>query len=313
MQRLLAGAATDAGGAREQNEDAVRLAEPGSPEVARHGFLAAVADGMGGHQHGEVASRLAIETLFAAFYADSAQDGAAEPAIGEKLRRAFRLANERIAAEAREAGAAGGDGLLGQPGQAGRTMGTTLVAAAIVGDQLTIANVGDSRAYLLRAESATQITQDHSLVAEQVKAGVMTPEEARESNHRNIVTRALGHRPKLDVDLFEIVLLPEDRVILCTDGVHGSVEPEELAEVGLRGSPQEASRALIALALERDSTDNVTAAVVAYEPAAVAAEGVREPVAAGGSGAIVRLLIVLVIVAAIIAGIAYLVLSGTFG
>ncbi len=306
MQRLLAGAATDAGRARERNEDAVRLAEPGSPDVARHGFLAAVADGMGGHQHGEVASQLAIETLFATFYTE---DGAADPNPGEKLRRAFRLANERIAAEAREASTAGD----GQPGQPSRSMGTTMVAAAIVDDQLTVANVGDSRAYLLRAESATQITQDHSLVAEQVKAGVMTPEEARDSNHRNIVTRALGHRPKLDVDLFEIVLLPEDRVILCTDGVHGHVEPDELAEFGLRGSPQEVSRTFIELALERGSSDNVTAAVVAYEPAAVAAEAVREPVAAGGSGIAVRLLILLLIVAAIIAGVVYLVLSGTFG
>ena len=306
MQRLLAGAATDAGRAREQNEDAVRLADPGGPDVARHGYLVAVADGMGGHQHGEVASQLAIETLFATFYAE---DGAADPNAGEKLRRGFRLANERIAAEAREASAAGD----GQPGQPGRSMGTTMVAVAIVDDQLTVANVGDSRAYLLRAEAATQITQDHSLVAEQVKAGVMTPEEARDSNHRNIVTRALGHRPKLDVDLFEIVLLPEDRVILCTDGVHGRVEPEELAEFGLRGSPQEVSRTFIELALERGSTDNVTAAVVAYEPAAVAAEAVREPVAAGGSGNAARLLILLLIVAAIIAGIVYLVMSGTFG
>ena len=306
MQRLLAGAATDAGRARERNEDAVRLAEPGSPEAARHGFLVAVADGMGGHQHGEVASQLAIETLFATFYGE---DGAADPNAGEKLRRGFRLANERIAAQARETSAAGN----GQPGQPGRSMGTTMVAAAIVGDQLTVANVGDSRAYLLRAESATQITQDHSLVAEQVKAGVMSPEEARESNHRNIVTRALGHRPKLDVDLFEIVLLPEDRVILCTDGVHGHVEPEELAEFGLRGSPQEVSRTFIELALERGSTDNVTAAVVAYEPAAVAAAAVREPVAAGGSGNAVRLLVVLLIVAAIIAGVVYLLMSGAFG
>ncbi len=290
-------ARSDVGLVREGNEDS-GYAGP---------YLLAVADGMGGHQHGEVASQLAIETLFATFYGEDGM--AADPDAGEKLRRGFRLANERIAAQAREAGAAGD----GQPGQPGRSMGTTMVAAAIVGDQLTVANVGDSRAYLLRAESATQITQDHSLVAEQVKAGVMSPEEARESNHRNIVTRALGHRPKLDVDLFEIVLLPEDRVILCTDGVHGHVEPEELAEFGLRGSPQEVSRTFIELALERGSTDNVTAAVVAYEPAAVAAEAVREPVAAGGSGNAVRLLVLLLIVAAIIAGIVYLVMSGTFG
>ena len=309
MAKLLAGAATDAGPAREQNEDAVRLAEPGSPSVARHGFLAAVADGMGGHQHGEVASRLAVDALFASFYGDGADGagGAADLGAGERLRRGFRLANERIAAQAREM--AVGDGQAGQPG---RSMGATMVAAAIVGDQLTVANVGDSRAYLLRAEGATQITQDHSLVAEQVKAGVMTPEEARESNHRNIVTRALGHRQKLDVDLFEIVLLPDDRVILCTDGVHGYVEPEELVEFGLQGNPGDVSRTFIELAMERGSTDNVTMAVVAYEPALVAPDGAREPVAAGGTSSAVRLLLVLLIVAAIIAGIIFLVLSGTF-
>lgn len=296
MAVILAGGVSDTGRVRQVNEDMVRLAEPNSPEVQASGFLTVVADGMGGHQHGEVASQLAVEALFETFYAHTSRDG-----VDAALKRGFRVANERIIAASASMGAGGGAD--------GGSMGTTLVATAIVGDALTVANVGDSRAYLLRAESATQITRDHSLVAEQVASGVITPEEARDSHQRNIITRALGHRPKLDVDIFEIALLPDDRVILCSDGVHGHVELEEFAELGARGEPEAASRALIELALERGSTDNVSAAVIWYEPslaATTAGEAGREPVGAGRGGlSPVLLLLLLVVVIAIVAGVAF--------
>lgn len=298
MGKLLAGAATDTGRVRDHNEDVFSLAEPDSEQTAQRGFLAAVADGMGGHERGEVASQLAIETLFASFYAEGAGPAAGDMAA--LLQQAFKNANTRIMEEA----------INGESG--GGSMGTTMVAAAVVGENLTIANVGDSRAYLVRAEQATQITRDHSLVAEQVAGGVMTEEEARLSNYRNIITRALGHRPKVEVDVFEIRLLPEDRVVLVSDGVHGSVEPDDVATIVLQRPPQEASKALIDLALERGSTDNVTAAVVTYEPVAVAAE--PELVAAGGGrgGLSPFIMILFVIVAlAVILGVVYV--TGFFG
>lgn len=292
MADLLAGAASDTGRVREQNEDTVRLADADSPQAAEAGYLAVIADGMGGHQRGEVASRLAVEALFSSYYSDRREDG-----VGPALQRGFQSANEQIAAQS-----GGGD-----PSSA---MGTTMVAAAVVGDQLTVANVGDSRAYLLRAESATQITRDHSLIAEQVAQGVMTPQEARQSNYRNIVTRALGHRPKLDVDIFEIGLLPDDCVVLCSDGVHGHVEPEEFADLGRRGSPESVSQTLIELAMERGSTDNVSALVIWYQPspaATPAGDTERVPVGAGARGpSPVVVLLMLVLVIAIIAGLAYL-------
>ena len=298
MGKLLAGAATDTGRVRDHNEDEFSLAETDSDRTAARGFLAAVADGMGGHERGEVASKLAIETLFANFYAD--ENAAATGDMAALLQQAFKAANTRIMEEA----------INGESG--GGSMGTTMVAAAVVGDNLTGANVGDSRAYLVRAERATPITRDHSLVAEQVAGGVMTEEEARNSPHRNIITRALGHRPKVEVDIFEIRLLPEDRVVLVSDGVHGAVEPDDVATLVLQNPPQEASQALIDLALERGSSDNVTAAVVTFEPAVAEAEPELVGAGSGGRGFSPLILIIFVIVAiAVILGVVYAV--GLFG
>src|SRR4051794_37251077 len=177
MGKLLAGAATDTGRVRDHNEDEVSIAELDSAQVTSRGFLLAVADGMGGHERGEVASKLAVEALFASFYGENGAEAPGGEAVTSSqlvaaLQQGFKSANERIIEEAVN-------------GEGGGAMGTTMVAAAIVGDHLTVANVGDSRAYLVRAETAQQITKDHSLVAEQVAGGVMTAEEARTSNYRN--------------------------------------------------------------------------------------------------------------------------------
>jgi serine/threonine protein phosphatase PrpC len=302
MGKLLAGAATDTGRVRDHNEDEVSIAEIDSAQSASRGFLVAVADGMGGHERGEVASKLAVEALFASFYGeDKVETPGDEPVTSSQLvaalQQGFKSANERIIEEAVN-------------GEGGGTMGTTMVAAAIVGDHLTVANVGDSRAYLVRAETAQQITKDHSLVAEQVAGGVMTAEEARTSNYRNIITRALGHRPKVEVDIFEITLLPEDRIVLCSDGVHGSVEPEEVADLVLHQSPAEASQALVDLAMAHGSTDNVTAAVITYEPVAEATVATAAPSEAGRRGlSPVLLILVLIVVIAIIVGVVFLVMN----
>ena len=290
MGKLLVGAASDTGRVREHNEDEVRLAEPDSSQVAGRGFLAAVADGMGGHERGEVASNLAIETLFATFYDDEASKPSGDQVA--LLKNGFKASNDRIMAESTTVSSSG-------------SMGTTMVAAAVSGTQLTIANVGDSRAYLVRAEAATQITRDHSLVAEQVASGVITADEARTSNYRNVITRALGHRPKVEIDIFEIELLPDDRVILCSDGVHGHVEPDEFAEATLKQGPQESSQALIDLALARGSTDNVTAAVIWFDPATqeIVAATAEAPARGGRLSPVLLLVILMVVIAAIAAGI----------
>ncbi len=299
MTKLLVGASSDTGRVRDHNEDEVRLAELESDQVTGRGFLAAVADGMGGHERGEVASNLAIETLFTTFYDES--NGEAKTDLVALLKEGFKASNDRIMAESATASTGG-------------SMGTTMVAAALSDTQLTIANVGDSRAYLVRAEAATQITRDHSLVAEQVASGVISAEEARTSNYRNVITRALGHRPKVEVDIFEIDLLPDDRVVLCSDGVHGHVEPDEVASITLKQSPQEASKELIDLAMERGSTDNVTAAIIWFDPATeeIVSATAEAPAASGGRrlSPVLILLLLVVVIAAIVAGLYF---SGMFG
>ena len=178
----------------------------------------------------------------------------------------------------------------------GSTIGTTLVAAVIRGKYATIANIGDSRAYLVRANQLTQITRDHSLVADQVAQGVMTTEEARQSPHRNILTHVLGHRQKLDPKLpsiFEITLLAEDRLILCSDGFHDVVQDSDMVEVVLNNDPPGAVEALIDLAKTRGTTDNVTAAVARVDSAkAIAArDRVSEIEPTGRSSQLVILIV----------------------
>jgi PPM family protein phosphatase len=259
------GAATDTGPVREQNEDAILISQPEPDMLESNGLLLAVADGMGGYQRGEIASRIAVETLKAVYY----ESPVGETDIPDRLKRAFRQANERIF----EDGSAEG---------AQNMMGTTLVAAVIRNNDLTIANVGDSRGYLVRASRPTQVTQDHSLVAEQVAAGAMTLEEARESQHRNIITRALGHRDRVDVDIYEMRLLPDDRLVLTSDGLHDYVTDEDLVEILMDKPADDAARELIALAIENQTNDNASVVVASFtevgveaEPELVEAEGGR--------------------------------------
>ena len=274
---LVVGAATDPGPVREQNEDAVLLTEPESELARSHGVLLAVADGMGGYQRGEVAAQLAIETLREVFYGSPL-----EPTeIPQRLRVAIRQANERIYGE-------------WQPLGEEHLMGTTLVAAVIREHDLTVANVGDSRAYLIRAKRATQITRDHSLVAEQVAAGMMSEEEARESQYRNVITRALGHRHRVDVDIFELRLLSDDRLVLTTDGVHDFVSVDEIASTALAHPPDEAARRLVELAIAHQTNDNATAVVAWVKPVVE-----EEPVSVETGGPN-RLMVVLVLLGLLI-------------
>lgn len=243
----MVGSVTDVGG-RENNEDSI-LAQPlpPAPGTSTPGYLLAVADGMGGHADGEVASKLAIDLVRDLFSRDQPTDAALA------LKQAYRRANEAIYQQG------GGDA-------ESRHMGTTLVTAVVRGKYVTIANVGDSRAYLMRANQVTQVTQDHSVVAEQVQQGQLREEDARKSNQRNILTQALGTRETLDrrmPAIYELALLPEDRLLLCTDGFYDVLTNEDYIQLMAGEDPEAAATGLTTLAKERNTDDNVSAIVLA--------------------------------------------------
>jgi protein phosphatase len=182
-------------------------------------------------------------------------------------------------------------------------MGTTLVAGIVKGMDLVLGNVGDSRAYLVRANTLNQVTNDHSLVAEQVAMGAMTREEARESHHKNIITRALGHRQRVDVDVFELTLLPEDRLVFSTDGLHDYVDEDEMVELLTTLPPEEAAQTMVRKAVDSGSTDNVTALCVWVAPvSALEAPTIPIPVAGTRGPSMVGILVLvgLVIIIAIV-------------
>jgi protein phosphatase len=240
------GSATRVGG-RDHNEDAVLVERLGDSVGA---YLLAVADGMGGHEGGEVASRMAIETLRQHFTGGVPED------IALELKRAYREANERIWAE-------------GASQTADRHMGTTLVAAVVNGPYLTIANVGDSRAYLIRGNQVQQLTQDHSLVAEQVEKGELAAGTERQSPNRNVLTAAVGTTDRLDRKLpsiYELSLIPEDRLLLCSDGFYDVIDQREYAAQLTGGDPNTLSMSLASLAEQRGTTDNVSAVVLVAKP-----------------------------------------------
>jgi serine/threonine protein phosphatase PrpC len=275
---------SDPGRVRAHNEDYVDHYVPSDPEqLATRGAMYVVADGMGGHQAGEVASRAAVELVIEQYYADATHD------VGTGLVRAIRAANRIIYEQAQADLSKGG-------------MGTTLVAVVIVGSTVHVANVGDSRAYLIGSDGITQITDDHSWVQEQVRTGMLTPEQARQHPQRNIVTRALGSKPSVEVDLFRGQLAEGDTLLLCSDGLSGLVEDRELQAVVESQPAEEASRTLVAMANERGGADNITVLIVhtPRELAAVAPAAVSLPEARGmrsgagglaGRGPLVPLLI----------------------
>jgi serine/threonine protein phosphatase PrpC len=251
---LVSAGRTNPGRRRELNEDAWRGADQSDNFHlwAQRGRLFAVADGMGGHAAGEIASQLAIETLFAEYYGGAEgpapSDGDPYPLAGQ-LRRSISSANRTIYEQATM-----------QVSQAG--MGTTIVAAVVYYDWLIVANVGDSRAYLVRDGVIEQITHDHSWIAEQVGAGVLTEKEARVHVYRNLVTRCLGHHPDVQVDTFERFLEPGDVVLLCSDGLSNQVSDAEIAHILGESMPGPAADRLIDRANRAGGPDNITAVVL---------------------------------------------------
>ncbi len=221
-------------GLRPYQEDAVL-----SETLPDGRMLMAVADGMGGHAAGEVASALALETL-----SDAVQQGQA-------LDDAFRLANERVHVKARD------------PGKQG--MGTTLVAMLLDGDSYQIANVGDSRCYLVDGDGARRITEDHSFVTEAIKRG-QSEEQAMASQWKDVLTRCIGTEPEVEVDLFgPFPVDPNTAILLCSDGLYKVLSDADLSGMFAKsGGPRGAAQSLVANAYEAGSDDNISVAIAEF-------------------------------------------------
>ena len=251
--RITSGGLTDMGRVRTNNEDCYKIVEPLQ--------LFVLSDGMGGEAHGEIASAMAVETVVN--HCLDIETNPAARVIGKvdpnwsartkRLSTAVHLANKNIFKSAEA-----------DPDRHG--MGATLTAAWIDDAKLSIAHVGDSRAYLLRSGSLLQLTRDHSLVAEQVRRGILTAAEAEESEMQSVLLRALGAQAEIEVDAEEHTLFPRDVLVLCSDGLTRMVtEPEIAGTLQAETDPARASEKLIALANERGGPDNISVVTVRLE------------------------------------------------
>jgi protein phosphatase len=248
------GARSDVGRVRSNNEDSFKVV----PELN----LFVLSDGMGGEAHGEVASHLAVEAVAAHCLDGSSKPDVPylvdpRPELDEKTNRlasAVQLANRMIYESA-------------QKHAAQRGMGATVVAIWINDQRLSVAHVGDSRLYLLRGGEFTQITDDHSLVAEQVRRGVLTKEQAEASDMQSVLIRALGIEPEVQVDADEHLLIDGDILVLCSDGLSRMVSDVEIASTLLSCTgAQSTTDRLIELANEYGGEDNVSVILVQVEP-----------------------------------------------
>ena len=241
---------TDVGLKRGHNEDNFLINEELN--------LFVVADGMGGHAGGEYASAICVNTIEEIVMAiemnESGETEESDPVeiARERLRYALRLAGRRIFEKASQ-------------DEEYHGMGTTAVALLVDGTNAVVAHVGDSRLYLMRDGKIQQITEDHSFVARQVKAGVMSEEDAKNHRMRNVIYRSLGYQEDVEVDVQIQAIRKDDRFLLCSDGLTGHVDGDELGEYVGKYGPQEASRRLIELACERGGDDNITALIARVE------------------------------------------------
>ena len=244
---------THVGKQRQHNEDAFLVADEAK--------LYLVADGMGGHAAGEIASRIAVDSISEFILHSKTDDGTWPHAYDEHFRRstnrlmtAVRLANTRVLEAMRK------DARL-------RGMGTTVVACLVDNDLISVAHVGDSRAYLIRDKQLSRITNDHSWVFEQVQAGMLTEAEAEKHPLRNVITRALGGALQVTPDASEIEAQPGDVYLLCSDGLTGMVSEEEILRLVSEnnGDLKKACHQLIDTANEHGGLDNVTAVLVKTE------------------------------------------------
>jgi PPM family protein phosphatase len=247
-------ALTDVGKKRKGNEDSVFV----NPEQS----LFVVADGMGGHAAGEVASRVAVEAINEFVCLTSGDEDITWPFgldenvsfDGNRLKSAIQYANRKVLEATRER-----KEYLG--------MATTVVAVLVDGDAANLAHVGDSRVYLVRQGALTQLTSDHSWVNEQLESGILSPDQARSHPLRNVVTRALGGKPELSVDLQEHKAQPGDVLLLCSDGLTTMVPDDDILKVvgDASGDIEAAARALVEEANGRGGEDNITVLLIKFE------------------------------------------------
>jgi serine/threonine protein phosphatase PrpC len=244
---IQAAGVTDIGLVRKNNEDNFGY-------DLRHGIFV-VADGMGGQQAGELASKVAVDTILDYYQQEHSRSDVGAPTfagVSERaanLATAIQLANQGIHdAGARDTRVQG--------------MGSTIVAVAVEGDLFSIANVGDSRIYLIRKHEIVQLTSDHSLVMEQVRRGLMTLEEAEQSKMQNVIVRALGTDDTVEPDLADHEFVPGDVLLMCSDGLSRYVKDETMAGAVNQESLEQASRDLIEAAKNGKSDDNITCLLI---------------------------------------------------
>jgi PPM family protein phosphatase len=243
---------TDIGLVRNANEDYYGYTEPDDDEAFRvKGRLAIVADGMGGHIGGQVASGLAVDTIRSSYLNDSSPDP------HEALVTAFRSAHAAIHQYVRE-----------HPEL--KSMGTTCTAAVVRDFRLYYGHIGDSRLYVMHNGAISQVTRDHSMVNRLVEEGKLTPEEAAVHPDRNVLTAALGMEKEPEADFSEepLELWAGDSILICSDGLHGLVADEEMARMLNAYSPRDACVALVEMAKQRGGHDNITVQILKLEGAA---------------------------------------------
>jgi protein phosphatase len=251
--QIVSSGLSDVGRVRTNNEDSFRIVE------ALNLFI--LSDGMGGEAHGEVASAMAVDVINK--YCESEKEDSGATVLDEvpanissrtrRLKNAVAQANFQIFQSAQK-----------NPEQRG--MGATITTLWLKDTLLSIAHVGDSRAYLLRNGNLQQLTNDHSLVAEQVRRGLITPQQAEESEMQSVLLRALGAHPEVEIDVDEVEIIPRDALLLCSDGLTRMVtEPEIAGALQAEMVPSAAAERLIALANENGGIDNITVIVVRFE------------------------------------------------
>ena len=244
------GAMTDVGKVRALNEDNFSVVEDLG--------LFMVADGLGGQNAGEVASKMAVDNI------QSHLNYKENPLVGEYKEEFSKDTNRMLS------GISLTNSAIYEAGQRNseqQGMGTTISSVFINGDVMSLAHVGDSRIYRIRGERLEQLTTDHSLVEEQLRRGLITEAEAAESKHKNVITRALGAEETIEIDADEEVLLDRDKILLCTDGLTDMVEDEEILRMILRNGndPQKACEELVDVANGKGGIDNITVVLVYCE------------------------------------------------
>jgi len=251
--QIVSSGLSDVGRVRTNNEDSFRIVEALN--------LYILSDGMGGEAHGEVASAMAVDVINK--YCEAEKEDSGATVLDEvpanissqtrQLKNAVAQANFQIFQSAQK-----------NPEQRG--MGATITTLWLKDTLMSIAHVGDSRAYLLRNGNLQQLTNDHSLVAEQVRRGLITPQQAEESEMQSVLLRALGAHPEVEIDVDEVEIIPRDVLLLCSDGLTRMVtEPEIAGALQAETIPSAAAERLIALANENGGVDNVTVIVVRFE------------------------------------------------